>query len=348
MSMKPEYDPCVVYPRDLRHAVLGSMLIGVFSGASDLAIGEGFTQNFWRFTLLAFIVSLCIWLSNLFISVYLNRRYPDPSTVRKRLVYQLLLNSVLAFVITFAMLIAGSKWIGIELNDNGTNAMFFISILITLLINLAYIGAYFFEMWKEGLLKQEQLQSLHTRSQLEALRAQVDPHFLFNAMTTLSELIYDDQQRASEYVERLSQVYRYILDHSKESMVSLQEELKFLKAYTFLLQTRYGDSLHIEWPEESLQESARVPALATQIVLENVIKHNIIDDRHPMLVQVLIEDGQLLIRNRLHQRPVLSDRNGTGHNNLRSRYWLLTGQIPRFTAKTEFYLAQLPIQMQQS
>jgi len=329
-----------------RQMWIGSAIIGIFSGINGLFIGDMNVLTFVNFALIAFCLSVSIWYSNLWVSRVLDRKIPIEIHSKKRLIFQFGINSVIAFFIVLGFLQLLPIFFEVKNNDTDIFSTIIYSLIVTLLINMGYIGRHFFIRWKEGIVEQEKMKNLHVESQLEALKAQMDPHFLFNALTTLSELIYEDQDQAAEYVEKLSLVYRYILDHKKESLVSLAQELKFLRAYAFLLQIKYGNGLKIKWPEsdEKLQEKLTIPVLASQIALENVVKHNLIESHRPIEVSIRIQEDFLIIRNQKRLKMVQNqDRKGTGLENLHHRYKLLAEKYPEIEETTDVFSIKLPL-----
>jgi LytS/YehU family sensor histidine kinase len=168
------------------------------------------------------------------------------------------------------------------------------------------------------MLKRESL-----KAQLNALKTQVNPHFLFNNLNTLSSIIPEDPKLAVDFVQQLSRVYRHILEVQDEQSIPLKDELDVMKAYAFLLQTRFGDNLDItvNVPEEKL--SKRIVPLSLQILMENAIKHNIVSAEKPLKIDVFAENGKLVVSNNLQKKNQLNESTGIGLNNIRNRCRLL-------------------------
>lgn len=341
-----EYDEICNRKQENRQMWLGSIIIAALSGVSGLLMSEMTTQSFMSFSIIGFCLSASIWSSNLWVSRVLDRNIPIESDSKKRLILQFTFNTAIAFVIVLGFLLAARQFFEVATDSTTISSTVIYSLIVTLLINMGYVGRYFFIKWKESILEQEKIKNLHVESQLEALKAQMDPHFLFNALTTLSELVYEDQDQAAEYIEKLSLVYRYILDHKKEGMVTLSQELKFLKAYSFLLEIKYGDGLHISWPIDNIhmQDQLTLPVLASQIALENVVKHNLIESHQPITVNIHIQDDYLIIQNKKRLKTVRTqNRKGTGLENLNNRYSLLAEKYPETAETTDCYTIKLPL-----
>jgi signal transduction histidine kinase len=196
---------------------------------------------------------------------------------------------------------------------------------------------------RQELLRAEQLQKEHFRAQLELLKSQVDPHFLFNSLNVLNSLIDPDPVLAHRFLDQLATVYRLALDHSARPLVSLQAELQLVQAYVFLMQTRLGPNLevHIDLPAELLTKS--LPPAALQMVLENAIKHNGSTRRKPLQVRIFAEAGAVVVENNRQPRSSSVVSTGLGLHNIRSRYRFLGGQPPQIDDTPTTFRVTLPL-----
>ncbi|MGI4833103.1 MAG: sensor histidine kinase [Janthinobacterium lividum] len=171
-------------------------------------------------------------------------------------------------------------------------------------------------------LKREQLQARY-----DSLKQQLSPHFLFNSLSTLSGLVYEEPAAAEQFIEQMAQVYRYLLRHGEQAAVPLREELAFVRSYTYLLQMRFGEglALKIDLPEEVLDR--QLPPLALQLLVENAVKHNTLSVRRPLAITIdLAAPDQLRVCNPRHPRLTLEASSGTGLHNLTNRIRLLNRQ----------------------
>ncbi|MCC3156482.1 histidine kinase [Hymenobacter sp. 15J16-1T3B] len=196
---------------------------------------------------------------------------------------------------------------------------------------------------RQELLRAEQLQKEHFRAQLELLKSQVDPHFLFNSLNVLNSLIAKDPPLAHQFLDQLATVYRLALDHSARALVSLQAELQLVQAYVFLMQTRLGPNLqvHIDVPAELLTRV--LPPAALQMLVENAIKHNGSTRLKPLQVRIFADDGAVVVENNRQPRssPVVST--GLGLNNIRRRYRYLGAPLPRIDDTPATFRVALPL-----
>lgn len=191
-------------------------------------------------------------------------------------------------------------------------------------------------------LEMNQLRQDQLEAQLSQLQQQIGPHFLFNSLSTLRTMSADPQIR--EYILRLSQVYRYLLSNKEKPLVTVGEELELTDSYLYILQQRFESGLIIrqQIPDEVL--SCRIPPFTLQILIENAVKHNVISEDQPLMVELLYgEDETLIIRNGLQKKRTVEPGNGTGLNNIRHRYALLANRAIRVSEGPLMYEVTVPL-----
>ena len=174
------------------------------------------------------------------------------------------------------------------------------------------------------LLANAELQNENLRTRFEVLKQQVNPHFLFNALSTLRIMVREKDDRAEPFILKLSDLYRQLLSKNTAQTVSLDEELEFLRSYIYMLQARFESLLHIRietWPDSGQK---KIPAYSLQLLVENCIKHNIISAARPLFITIFQQQPDtILIDNNLQLKPSVDDSSGIGLDNLRKRYELL-------------------------
>jgi LytS/YehU family sensor histidine kinase len=169
----------------------------------------------------------------------------------------------------------------------------------------------------------------------------VSPHFLFNSLNALTNLVYEDQEKAVKFIKQLSEVYRYVLDTRDKEVVSLTEELKFLESYLFLQRIRFGNKLRVTI---DLSGDPMLAPLALQMLIENAIKHNIISEADPLNIRIFSEDGYLTVENNLQKKSVLGERSsGVGLDNIRKRYEFLTDREVKVLETPVSFVVKLPL-----
>jgi LytS/YehU family sensor histidine kinase len=176
----------------------------------------------------------------------------------------------------------------------------------------------------------------------DALRNQVNPHFLFNSLNALTNLVYEDQGKAVTFIKQLSDVYRYVLDTREKEIVPLEEELKFLKSYSFLQQIRFGDNLKIDMMLNNVE--GMVAPLSLQMLVENCIKHNIVSVDDPLSIRIFCEGGFLVVENIVNRKSSGSESSsGLGLDNIRNRYKFLSDIPVEVSDANGKFIVKLPI-----
>ena len=208
-------------------------------------------------------------------------------------------------------------------------------------ISISYI-IYLSERRQHLALQYESLKVENMQIRYQALKNQVDPHFLFNTMSILDSLVDEDKQRTHEYIQRFSSVYRYILQ-TKET-VTLDEELRFTDDYFGLLQVRYGDCLQFKTEVNFAFKNYSVVPLCLQILIENAVKHNIISRQHPLCITIETTDNrELVVSNNYQPKPMPSAGAGIGLANLSERYMLKWQKNITIEQTDEVFKVTLPL-----
>lgn len=188
------------------------------------------------------------------------------------------------------------------------------------------------------------VQKENLQSQFEVLKQQVNPHFLFNSLNVLTSLIKVDPDLAEVFTERLSKVYRYVLENKEKDLVSLATELEFLNAYLFLLEIRFVQKLFIDIRIDKKHHEALILPIAIQLIIENAIKHNTFSKAHPLKIEMFVDaDHCLNIVNNLSERETKLVSTGVGLKNILRRYALVSDQKPEFIKTQLQFIARLPL-----
>ncbi|MEZ0609092.1 sensor histidine kinase [Fibrella sp. WM1] len=190
----------------------------------------------------------------------------------------------------------------------------------------------------------QQLRQQHTEAQMRALQSQVNPHFLFNALNTLSALIDENPRQATDYVDELSNVYRYLLRAADQELTPLSAELDFIQSYFHLLKTRFGSSIQpVVNVDETLLE-ASLPPLTLQLLVENAVKHNRVLPEEPLTIRLRTSAaGQLIVENNRQHRNVRVESNGVGLSNIAEKYQLLQQPLPLIEEVDGWFRVTLPL-----
>lgn len=194
------------------------------------------------------------------------------------------------------------------------------------------------------MVKNEQLQRAKAEAELEALKNQIDPHFIFNSLNTLSHLIEEKPQKARQFNDNLADVYRYILQNKARELVLLREEIAFLLDYFSLLTIRFENAveLQMEIPETSFDQYL-IPPISLQILVENAIKHNEFSDTAPLTITITLHQEALTVRNPVRKKILRKPSSGIGLTNLQERYKLTTNKEILITEERDDFIVVLPV-----
>lgn len=186
------------------------------------------------------------------------------------------------------------------------------------------------------------VQQENLQSQFEALKSQINPHFMFNSLNVLSGLINADVAKAQLFIDEFSQIYRYVLETIDQPVVTLNKEFDFMRSYLFLQQIRYGESLTYSVDIVAEQLQLLVPPLSLQVLLENAMKHNIVNEEKPLKIEIYSEGDFLFIKNPI-QPKISGTSTGLGLKNLIKRYALICQLEPLFKVENNYYIAKIPL-----
>ncbi|WP_206667089.1 sensor histidine kinase [Seonamhaeicola maritimus] len=251
-------------------------------------------------------------------------------------------NVVLFFVAVFLFVFVHQKLTGANMYSSDKGLLYFVyAVVLLILVFISRILRYQIirqdDVAEKELLKQQSL-----KNELEALKNQINPHFLFNSLNSLNSLIRDNKP-ATTFVNKLSFMYRYILQSGSEDLVALEEELKFLESYIYLIKTRYRDRFSVEIDVDNRILTETMPALALQLLVENAVKHNEISVSNPLLVKVYSNNDFIVIENKIKPRTTFVDSTGNGLVNLDKRYQMLKKKSIIISNNNQKFKVKLPI-----
>lgn len=216
------------------------------------------------------------------------------------------------------------------------------SLIITFFISLFFHGRGFLLQWRKSFQEAERYQRESMTATYESLKSQVNPHFLFNSLNALSNLVYEDQDKAVKFIKQLSEVYRYVLETRDKELVPLEEELKFLEAYAFLQKIRFGNKLTINISLDGVK--SLVAPLALQMLLENAVKHNEVSEEKPLSIKLYRDANFLVVENTLQKKTTSAESSsGLGLDNIRKRYQFLTTIPVRIEESVASFTVKLPV-----
>jgi two-component system, LytTR family, sensor kinase len=315
-----------------------------FSGFYILTEMEHFLLRLTRGMILSVIAGFIIIYPDLYIIRYLNRWYPWKGKLARRIVIQFLFATAWAFTVSFTVTLTAH--IIQPYTENlivvlRSNALIYAVVNIIMMITLeAWL---FFIENDRTRIRTENLERELSQIRFEVLKNQINPHFMFNSLNVLSGLIGKDTQKAQQFVDEFSQIYRYVLESIEKPVVTLGDELGFVRSYMFLQQIRYGEHLQFTVNIPAAELHKYLPPLSLQTVLENAIKHNLISPAQPLQVEITYDDDMLVVRNNLQPKISAGVSTHLGQKNMAKRYAMIGDREPEFIVEAKYYKVRLPL-----
>jgi sensor histidine kinase YesM len=300
----------------------------------------------WGAYLFSILITSIVMFGLIRLSAWLNRKYSWESAPGTRFFIQIFL--VIGFVVVLVMfirfavrmIIAPNDFI--RLFDEAIYATFFF--VFSLILVFADLGVNLLNKWRFSLAEIEKFKKENLETQFEMLRMQVNPHFLFNSLNTLSSLVYQNQDMASNFVRELSSVYRYMLEKRKSELVTIDEEMLFTKSFIYLLALRFDKKLvfQVDVPKD-IYKMEIVP-LTLQILIENAVKHNVVSLKRPLTINIFAEDtAKIVVKNNLQLKEEETYSTGIGLSNIRTRLELLTDKKLEVMDDGSSFVVKVPI-----
>lgn len=257
---------------------------------------------------------------------FIRKKFPPEEHRTRYPVVFFIAGSVFSTIIaTTVVLLVGMVMHSFSLTENLTplklNLMY--AWLVNLLYHLINTIIFYFKEYRSSRIEAEELKSAQALAELQLIKSQVNPHFLFNNLNVLSSLVMQNHAEANRFIEEFSKVFRYILHNHENELVPLKTELHYINPYIFLLQKRFGEGLHVTMDiPETYREKLIIPA-ALQMLIENAIKHNVVSRNKPLHISLRAGcEGSIVISNNLQVKQSTEPSTGIGLKNIKKRYEL--------------------------
>lgn len=309
---------------------------------------EGFSAyEAWRAYYENMLFSIILYLANIYTWRFLHGKFGSNFKSIKRLALGLagnLVASLLGIFVARTILIVG--FYGRSFTDFFQNehiGNYYYSLLISIVVLAAFYGFYYYKYRQETKVKEQKIIAGTASAQFDALKNQLDPHFLFNSLNVLTSLIEENPSQAQKFTTSLSKVYRYVLEQKNKDLVSVAEELRFAKTYVQLLKMRFEDSIVFDVQEGVVDGEYKIVPLSLQLLLENAVKHNIVTSDRPLVIKVYEEKGMLVVVNNLQEKHVVKRSTGVGLQNIKQRYAVLTDKTLVVERSETGFTVRLPM-----
>jgi LytS/YehU family sensor histidine kinase len=277
-----------------------------FSKKASIQLGKAAIPSFIGFVLVALIISLSLVSIGVY-SLYLIKGY-DTTNFSDHLFRVELISALKQF----------SVWI---------------------LIGSAF---FFYIIWRKAIEQEQMLREENLKYKYRNLKSQVNPHFLFNSLNTLSELVYEDAKKADIYIQKLSGIYRYILENEETDLVPLKEELEFIQQYFDLQKVRDNDKIFLKIDVHG-EEDFKIIPVSLQLLVENALKHNSISRDKPLMVKIYNNDNYIIVSNTIQRKNIIENSTQMGLSNLKERVLLIMGRELTVNEDTDQFVVKLPI-----
>jgi hypothetical protein len=300
--------------------------------------------RYWLGYVLFIGLAAAIWEGNRYLLFRTRQRFTWFDKPIEKLILLFMNNIFYTAPLTVAWLCTWYAIIGFTTKWDTIVIVSLINVICVLFITHVYETVFMVKEQQNEQLKNAELQRAKAEAELAALKNQVDPHFMFNSLNTLTHLIKVDPPRALEFTEDLAEVYRYILAQKDRTLVLLDDELDFTRKYTDLLHLRFGRALIISNRfNESAGKEFLIPPTSVFVAFENAVKHNEISERTPMMIDMDLQEGILSVSNSIRERKNAGHSPKIGLKNLDERFRLVTGKGITVARQDEKFVVRLPL-----
>jgi two-component system LytT family sensor kinase len=313
------------------------------------------------------VVFLFIWITGADVMFEILTRYIGDDFLHRLRLFPMIVLVGIAFGFSFTFILAAGRTL--DFIDETIISMSGLRLLVSFpktateqffqLFKRANIGLFFLLMLSafylianrraglklnELILRSERIEKEKSLAQLEVLRNQVNPHFLFNSLSILTTLVHDNPSLSEKFISELSKFYRYSLDEGKNNKVMVQTELSFVRSYLFLLSLRFGEKLKccIEIPVNEYAQ-AKIAPFSLQLLLENAVNHNQMSDSRPLQVSIKIVDDYIVVQNSIHEKVQRINSTKAGLKNIIDRYRLLTDKPVFVESTADMFVVRIPL-----
>jgi len=340
---------------NLRRILGIALVITVFVTALNLFVyddgGLSF-DNILKQTIIAFIFSFGLTAANSYFYNFIDKKYSWETQTQKRL-WSGAVGSFVVTMVVFGLIryllygyFTGNFSVQVFWEQE-TIGNYLVALVITVIVILSLNAFHFYNALRKQEVKEQKIIAGTASARFDALKNQLDPHFLFNSLNVLTSLIEEDPNAAQKFTTSLSKVYRYVLEQKNKDLVSVDEELDFARTYVRLLKMRFEDSLDFEIPKKASSPEAKIVPLSLQLLLENAVKHNVVTSSKPLHLKVYEENGALVVKNNIQEKAVVKKSSGVGLQNIRQRYSILTDREMQISDSAGEFSVRLPMLSQQ-
>jgi len=327
----------------LTGAILFMYIFYSIKGEMHLAQGE------IKYLIYGLIVSNMAGLGMFFLSRFLNQKAPWPVATALRFMVELVVMALFIFLFTYGIFRVFMYWQGLnpaafyKTYHDALIKIVILEVVILFIYTILDFTLYSYNQYAAVQIESVQVASTQLKLQLEVLKSQLSPHYLFNSLNTISAIMYSDPDVAEQFIRKLALTYQYILATQDKQLVPLRDEITFVQAYFFLLKARFGEAVHLSLELPRRTYSSNIPPLTLQLLLENAVKHNSPSPDTPLHIRIYLSDKNLLtVRNNIleNARKLPSFKVGLECIRQRYRYY---AQAAVTVVKADNFTVELPL-----
>jgi two-component system LytT family sensor kinase len=229
-------------------------------------------------------------------------------------------------------------WPSLKLDLSFANGRFYVWLMF-------FTIAFFYILWQKSSKKEQKLIEENLKYRYNTLKSQVNPHFLFNSLNILSELVYVDAKKSDSYIQTLSSIYRYVLENEENDLIDLEKEIEFVKQYFILQQVRDEGKISLEIDIDDPKGIKIIP-VSLQLLIENALKHNVISHEKPLKIRISLNNNYIIVSNPIQKKSILEHSTQIGLSNLKDRAKIIMVSELEISNESNNFTVKLPIQKQ--
>ena len=323
---------CVVF-------VIGNLL----SGGFHFETVNAFLIDFGFYQLYSFVLGY----SNMAFFDYMEGRRWKKGDTMKRVVIGIVGATIITLMALFVLRAGTSVFYRgysfEEFLENDSWRGYSFGLWITLSIVSIFHIIFFYNRYQKNKIKEQKVIAGAASARFDALKNQLDPHFLFNSLNVLTSLIEENPKNAQKFTTSLSKVYRYVLEQKNKDLITVDDELDFARTYMSLLKMRFEDSIIFEIPDRASNPESKVVPLSLQLLLENAVKHNMVTSSKPLHIKIYETEGNLVVENNLQPKQIVKKSSGVGLENIKQRYKLLSNKTVSINQQANSFAVAIPM-----
>lgn len=293
------------------------------------------------------LFSVFIYLANQSVTKYFFKKYGSDFWQVKPLTIAVFCGVVVTIVVVAALrFILLTSFYGLTIQqflDQENVGKYYMPLVISAIAISIFYGVYYWKSKQETKVKQSKIIAGAASAKFDALKNQLDPHFLFNSLNVLASLIEENPKQAQKFTTSLSKVYRYVLEQKNKELVPIEEELAFARTYMNLIKMRFEDSIVVDIPDTVSHPEYKVVPLSLQLLLENAVKHNQVTPNKKLHIKIYEEGNRLFIKNNIQVKQVIKKSSGVGLQNIKQRYSLLVDSEVKIQDDGQYFQVGIPM-----